>query len=544
MFNNLIGKNKELGRFLFCERYTLPPVKNSMYIAEGQELKKGAVVDVNGYLIGTAGLQPYAVLEFDCDTRDGGKEASVFLMGEFNYDKLTFADGLSKDDMDNIVYNARNFGIVIKPYSFSLGFVPQAEDEPENFEKAKKYAKVGDAIYADSLGNVHVIEGKSVKASTIPEGWEFVGVVALREGTKATILHKNETTSYSFSRCWLFKVTGLSFPLESPVSIVMQQGRVSGTNTVEIGTYTSSEGVSTLDDFVSDFDTWLREHPTAEGALPNYNWHAEKMKDYDGVDSCFIVVDYATAQTRFSPIKSSTSGASSPLYMWQFANFNSDVSTLLRKDGVMTFATIFNKERFKSYNTNINSPTDSLTSNGVYNEAGFEATTIVKGYYKTYDNYLDNMLPNEDATEGAYAIFKGLGKYVRDKLIQVKYTPIGGTEKCVFGAEDYASTQKAHSTASVEGLNEGDFYIPAIDEMYKIFSTIKADGTDPINATFILAGSTQRSINATRWIPARRYNSTSSAAYAWCSVNGYSFYSVFNSSGINTCCVAQYDVVE
>lgn len=137
MFNNLIGKNKELGRFLFCERYTLPPVKNAMYIAEGQELKKGAVVDVNGYLIGTAGLQPYAVLEFDCDTRDGGKEASVFLMGEFNYDKLSFADGLSKDDMDNIVYNARKVGIVIKPYSFSLGFVPQAEDEPENLRRPK-----------------------------------------------------------------------------------------------------------------------------------------------------------------------------------------------------------------------------------------------------------------------------------------------------------------------------------------------------------------------------------------------------------------------
>ena len=124
MFNNLIGKNKELGRFLFCERYTLPPVKNAMYIAEGQDLKRGAVVDVNGVLVGTNSLMPYAVLEFDCDTRSGGKESSVFVKGEFNFDKLHFASGLSKSDLDNIVYNGSGLGIVIKPYEYAEGFIP------------------------------------------------------------------------------------------------------------------------------------------------------------------------------------------------------------------------------------------------------------------------------------------------------------------------------------------------------------------------------------------------------------------------------------
>lgn len=136
MFNNLIGKNKELGRFLFCERYTLQPVKDAMYIAEGQELKRGAVVDVNGVLVGTSSILPYAVLEFDCDTRDGGKQASVFIKGEFNFDKLSFASGLSKSDMDNIVYNGNSVGIVIKPYEYDDGFNPimapagTSEDNP------------------------------------------------------------------------------------------------------------------------------------------------------------------------------------------------------------------------------------------------------------------------------------------------------------------------------------------------------------------------------------------------------------------------------
>lgn len=124
MSNNLIQKNAELGRFLFCERYTLQPVKNALYIAEGQDLKRGAVVDVNGVLVGINSLMPYAVLENDCDTRAKGAFASVFVKGEFNIDKLFFADGLSKNDLDNIVYNGSGIGIVIKPYDYAKDFAP------------------------------------------------------------------------------------------------------------------------------------------------------------------------------------------------------------------------------------------------------------------------------------------------------------------------------------------------------------------------------------------------------------------------------------
>lgn len=538
MFNNLIGKNKELGRFLFCERYTLPPVKNAMYIAEGQELKKGAVVDVNGYLIGTAGLQPYAVLEFDCDTREGGKEASVFLMGEFNYDKLTFADGLSKDDMDNIVYNARKVGIVIKPYSFSLGFVPQAEDEPENFEKAKKYAKVGDAIYADSLGNVHVIEGKLVKASTIPEGWEFVGVVALREGTKATILYKTEKSNTKFARMWLFKLSGLK--LNGTDTMVLQQGPASGSTPVEVGTFTASAAATDLDTLVSELDTWLRTNTTATGAFANYNWHAEKHEDADGVESCFIVVDNINTQSRFNPVKSSTSGATASLYMWNFAQELVNASVIKRKDGVDTVNVVYNKERFKAYNTSVGSPVDSLTTTGLFNEAGFNATTLVKGYYGTYDNYLDNMAPDEDATTGAYALFKGKGKEISQELSSVVFKDVSGTDTDTFELYSYVATFTAHSLASVEGLNAGDFFVPSTDVAYKIFREMKTDGSDLINSAFVNAGSSSFSLERSRWITARSFENVT-----W-KINNAGFfanYDLFSTTNF-AFGVASYDVGE
>lgn len=536
MFNNLIGKNKELGRFLFCERYTLPPVKDAMYIAEGQELKRGAVVDVNGYLIGTAGLQPYAVLEFDCDTRDGGKEASVFLIGEFNYDKLTFADGLSKDDMDNIVYNARNVGIVIKPYSFSLGFVPQADDEPENFEKAKKYAKVGDAIYADSLGNVHVIEGKSVKASTIPEGWELVGSVWKREGTKANILYKTSNSSSKWINAWLFKVNGLK--LDGTDTMVMQQGKTSG-GTVIIGTFTASESATDLDTIVSELNEWLLDNPTAEGAVANYGWHAQKMKDENGNDSCFIVVDNTQNLTISNPINSSSSGASAEFYCWQFAGFTQDTQVCKRKDGVETYAVVWNKERFKAYNTNINSPTDSLTTKGLFNEGSFNATTIVKGYYGTYDNYLDNMMADEDSEDGVFGLYRDTGKECTEKLSAVKYTPINGSESPVFPATYFAANVKAHSTAIVEGLNVGDFYLPSINEQYDILKNMSLDGSDPVNSTLVRAGVSAFNIASIRWNPSRwNYYGV------WRFENTGAFYAFSMFSVCHSMAIASYDVGE
>ena len=266
----------------------------------------------------------------------------------------------------------------------SLGDILFTSRGSSNIEVRKSHCKVGDAVYADADGNVHFIAGKSVVAASIPADWEFTGVVALREGMKATILHKNEKSGLTFANCWLFKITGLTFPLSSSVSMVMQQGPASGSTPVEVGTYTSSEGVTTLDDFVADLNDWLQDNPTAEGALTDYGWHAAKMKDAEGNDSCFIVVDNFNIQSRFNPIKSGD--AASPIYMWDFAGFTTDALTMKRKDGVDTVYCVWNKERFKNYNDNIGSPTDSISTMGVFSETGFNATTTVKAHYGTYDN--------------------------------------------------------------------------------------------------------------------------------------------------------------
>ena len=371
-----------------------------------------------------------------------------------------------------------------------------------NMERPKgSIPAIGDSVYADADGGKHFIITATLDVGELPAGYEYVGPVAYREKRKAYVLYKTENTSVRWASMWLFKVNGLK--LDGTDTFVLQQGTTSGTTMVEIGTFTASAAATDLDTLVLELDTWLRANPTATGALANYNWHAEKHVDANGVESCFIVVDNANTQARFNPIKSSSSGASAVVYMWDWCGFLIDGSVVKRKDGVNTYAVVWNKERFKANNTNVNGPTDSLTTEGLFNEANFNTTTIVKDYYETYDNYLDNMVPDEKATTGAYAMYKGKGKEVEEALARVVFPNLSGTDTAVFPAEVWASSIKAHSSASVEGLNAGDFFVPSIDIAYKIFSKMKTDGSDPVNYAIVKAGESAFALNNYRHLPVR-----------------------------------------
>ena len=528
MFNNLIGKNKELGRFLFCERYTLPPVKNAMYIAEGQELKKGAVVDVNGYLIGTAGLQPYAVLEFDCDTRDGGKEASVFLMGEFNYDKLTFADGLSKDDMDNIVYNARKVGIVIKPYSFSLGFVPQADDEPENFEKAKKYATKGDAIYFDGNGVIHVIDGKSVNSSTITEGWTYVGPVAKVRDGKAMILNKSENTSVKFASCWQYEITGIKYNQSN--TIQFQQAKTSGS--VNIGdpfTFTPTD----IDDAVDKIDEFLRDNAggVEAGAGWNYNWHCEKLPNPNGVDSVVVVADNNADYRQYASIINSSGTTTGITSNQNMCNFIPAYTTMLRNNSGNGYRVGFIKDRLLEYyatNTTIANPTEMVpvnSANDIVSKTQFEENQYcadLRDEYGTFENYIESVMLAWPSDEGNQVYMNGTGKEYTELLAARKHKNLSGTETATYPAATYSNGIGYEA----EGLEEGNWYMPDAIEFFEIFNDMKVDGTDIVNATQKRATGSAFSLSVARWLPAR-YSSIN----AWSILShGASYYGTFNNS--------------
>ena len=536
MANDLIQKNAELGRFLFCERYTLQPVKNALYIAEGQDLKRGAVVDVNGVLVGTNSLMPYAVLENDCDTRAKGAFASVFVKGEFNFDKMFFADGLSKENLDLIVYNGSKVGILIKPYTYSSDFSPKSDDIdeliPEDASKDNKLvdelqlykelhrvtnggtmlvgAKVGDILWVDPANGDKYFLDKSVyhPSKAEADGLESVGVVYWTEGRKLGILHKDESDSLKFSDGWLFKIEGINTDGTNANVITLQ--KFNGTNTigVEVGTYDdTADKPTTLASFVEGFDAYLRSHQTTEGAV-TYNWHCEIMPDADGVDSAFIVIDSNTdyRQVSVNPVKSSTTGASSTLYMWQFSGQTTNRTDLLRNDGVTTYACLWNKERFKQNNANVNNPTDSLSSGGIFSQSNFNATncpTVYAEYDGDYDKYLDAMLMKWPSSTGSQASFAGTGHEIGLINGTHQHKKLDGSLTFTFPSNRYSYTRATDATKKSDGLGDGAWFLPDIVEGFKLLNVMKLDGSDAINSSLVAIGKTVRSLSVSRWVSSR-----------------------------------------
>ena len=109
-------------------------------------------------------------------------------------------------------------------------------------------------------------------------------------------------------------------------------------------------------------------------------------------------------------------------------------------------------------------------------------------------------------------MYAGKGAETCATAEKVVYTKRDGvTTEYMFTAIHYTKTLKAHSTASVEGMNAGDWYMPGLDEIVEIFSQMKVDGSDPIHQAFANAGQSSAypvnpSSNVCRWVPARSSN--------------------------------------
>ena len=398
-------------------------------------------------------------------------------------------------------------------------------------------AKVGDILYVDPANGDKYFLDKSVyspsKASA--DGLESVGVVYWTEGRKLGILHKDESEAIKFTDGWLFKLSGIKTDGTNANVITLQKFNSTNTTGVEVGTYDDTEDKpTTLAAFVEGFDAYLRAHQTTEGAV-DYNWHCEIMPDAEGVDSAFIIVDSNTdyRQVSVNPVKSSTSGASATLYMWNFSGQTTDRSTLLRNDGVNTYACIWSKERFKQNNQNVNSPTDSLSSTGIFSQSNFTASncpTVYAAYDGDYDKYLDAMLIKWPSDTGSQSALAGTGHDIG--LINGVHThkKLDGTDTYTFTANRYSYTRATAATRKSEGLGDGSWFLPDIVEEFKVFNIMKTDGSDPVNEGLVAIGSSARSLSVSRWV-ASRYRSY----HSWFLYSaGYTAYNNFPT--IYRCC--------
>ena len=375
---------------------------------------------------------------------------------------------------------------------------------------------VGSALWVDGNGGKHFFEGSSVDAAKLTaQGLTFVGVVALSKGRKATILHKEESSGIMFVSCWAWEVTGLTYGSEQ--SIVFQQvAKTSPYGKVTVGTCTFTP--SDIDDAVDKIDTWLRTNPGDTSTCYEYNWHCAKI---DG--RIWVIADFgsSTSSRQYTALHGSgtTSGVATNTNMWTLAGYGTDYTQMQRADGKVGGTTLWNTLRAKQYmasSGNLGTPTDTNPDDsfGIYSEANFTEANCPNTYAKyngDYESYLESKLIKYPSSAGAMPVCAGNGRRTNGTMDSVSYVPLaGGNAVKMFTAVDYAKQLKAHATASVAGLNAGDWYIPGYDEIFGIFSQMNTDGSDRINVAFVKSNSSARSLSVSRWVPAR-YN----AANVW-----------------------------
>lgn len=389
---------------------------------------------------------------------------------------------------------------------------------------------VSASLWVDGNGGKHFYEGSSVDAAKLTaQGLTFVGVVALSKGRKALILHKDESFDIRFTSCWAWEITGIVYGEEQSIEF-QQVAKTEPYGKVTVGTYTFTP--SDVDDAVSKIDTWLRANPGDTSTCFEYNWHCAKING-----GIWVIADFGTSPSfrQYTTLHGSgtTSGVATNTNMWTLAGCSTDYLQMQRADGKVGGSTLWNTERAKQYmasSGNIGTPTDTNPDNsdGIYSEANFTAANCPNTYAKyngDYDAYLESKLIKYPSSDGAMAVYAGDGRRANDAMAAISYVPLaGGDPVKMFTAVAYAKQRKAHATASVEGMNAGDWYIPGFDEIFEIFKQMKTDGSDKINSAFVKSGGTAMSLAVSRWIPARY-----GGIYSWLlnangSVNGNLFY--------------------
>ena len=261
------------------------------------------------------------------------------------------------------------------------------------------------------------------------------------------------------------------------------------------------------------------------------------MDDGTGTTAVFMFVeghptDGIYYSQRLTPI---ASGATATLFVCNLIGYSDDYMSIQRNDDVNTWCCIWNKDRIKQYNTNINSPTDSMTSLGIYSKTNFNQSncpTVYAYYGGDYDKYLESKVvkipcKKKNNPDGTTAFYYGKAKEACKKANDITFSSVvSNSSKPLFKAI-YSSVNKS---ASGNGVT---WYMPGIEEFVGIFGGMLVNGQDKINKSFIQSNSLAWSLSVYRWVPAR-YGSYS----AWLLDNSGSMHGAYFSASYRACAVA------
>lgn len=426
---------------------------------------------------------------------------------------------LSIPNLGNCIYDSNTHTLKMLDMSFTAKGMPVETDDPQ----------IGDALYVDGSGNKHYLKGGDMlKGTTIPSGYLPVGVVIQRRSDDVLVHYYNCNETKRFASAWMWEITGMTLDGASH-SIVFRQ-RKNETENVNIGTFTYT--ASTLADFCTALDTWLRSHPggTAAGAGWNYDWHCEYMENYLGNMACIVIADVMSDYRQANSIVAS--GATATMnYAYALPAIN-DSTGFERVGGSHGIRAGANANRLIEYYTSNPGTTATLTSdvtpttaNVVVSKTQFESDSHcapLRAVYKTYAEYIKKcvMLKWPALTYGMKTVF-GKQKEWTYALSGKTHKKKDGTTYTTFPAASYAGSIAFNSP----GLEAGCWRMMGIEDTFEMISKMNAGlaghttyaGYDIVNKTLNAMGGAIVSLGDPRWLAVRLYISN-----AW----------IFSSAGI------------
>ena len=338
-----------------------------------------------------------------------------------------------------------------------------------NVENKHKIPAIGDCLYLDSNGKRHFFYGATVNnAKLVEAGYTPVGIVAEKYDNNKVLLIYKELKREQFCNVMIrllsdYKIDG------TPNNIQVRWYNSSSVKTVISNTFT--ESCSDLQDFVTKFDSFLRANQVS-----SYQWHCELMKDYEGNDAAFMIVDNWVGTYQVQDLIES--GATSSMYNFSFVGLDINGGNFERVSGGIGRPVGCNKERLleyysihKSYTTNLEDLPDC--GYGIVNKTDFDNNVYpnIKAYYGDWESYIDSIMIKRKPCIKGDLIREDRAKELTEKMINITYKDINGVTQKLFIA--------ANLCDSLEPL--GKWYMAGIVEANDVLSKIKKDKSDPIN---------------------------------------------------------------
>jgi len=382
-----------------------------------------------------------------------------------------------------------------------------------NVERPQSNPMVGDALYLDSDGGKHFIAGSSLTTTSIPSGWKAAGVVACREGGKVYILDHHDSGTMTFTQGWIHGILGMA--LSGTQTITFQQ--FNGSANAEVGTFTTT--ATSLADFTEELDEWLR----GSGHDPNgYNWHAELLTQEDGSSVCVVISDTMSRWERSNSIvkSSSPTGVSGAMYAWNLVGQTTNYQSVLRENGGKGTRPGCNYDRLIEYyssNAGTSTPTAQVpvdSGSEIMNLATYRDSQYCSNLRAKYGEgetgwrkYMESIMMVWPTRNGNAWNMYGTGKSLTMRMAAFQHKNKSGTLGDSFKAAAWAAkTPTRNSLPASAGLAYGDWYMPDIVEMKKIFGSwsTSASGTQVQKTLGLLGASADaRSLAVARWVPAR-----------------------------------------